>query len=72
MSLPLCGKCLYHHTPESECVERTQGSEYRPFIPYWDEHLRSEPVLIDSPATKQKYLKGRWEQDNYIQLVERR
>lgn len=68
MRIPVCDECLYHHLPTSPCV---QGPEYRPFIPYWDENLRSEPVYIDSPGTKQKLMKGRWENDSYIQLYER-
>jgi hypothetical protein len=72
MSVPLCQKCLYHHFAGSACIEDRQADVYRPFIPYWDEHLRSRPVYIDSPATKQKLLRGRWKDDNYISLYEKR
>lgn len=32
-------------------------SEYHPFIPYWDQHVATEPVYIESVAQRKRLMK---------------
>ena len=53
-NLPLCLKCALHHIEAEGCA----ASTYKPFKPYWDEHIAGEPVYIENLAQHERVMRA--------------
>jgi len=54
MNVPMCLECGHCHFKESPHVK---GPEYQPFKPYVDYMLDAKPVYVDSPRTRERWMK---------------